>query len=147
MLLQTVSAETGPEPDAPQPGLSQLDALAASLTATGLRVDVDHDGGAALPAAVDLSAYRIVQESLTNTLRHSQADRARVTIRHEAGSLRLEIRDDGPARPTGRIDGSGRRGIVGMRERARMLGGTLDAGPLPDGGFRVTADLPVGSPR
>jgi signal transduction histidine kinase len=146
VLLQTVSAGAEPEPDAPQPGLGQLDALAAGLRATGLRVELDHEtGGPPLPAAVDLSAYRIVQESLTNTLRHSQATRARVTVRCAPGSVRLEISDDGPARPPGRVDGSGRRGIVGMRERARLLGGTLDAGPLPDGGFRVRADLPLGS--
>jgi signal transduction histidine kinase len=146
VLLQTVSAGDEPEPDAPQPGLGQLDALAASLQATGLRVELDHEtGGPPLPAAVDLSAYRIVQESLTNTLRHSQATRARVTVRCAPGSVRLEIRDDGPARPAGRVDGSGRRGILGMRERARLLGGTLDAGPLPNGGFRVRADLPLES--
>jgi signal transduction histidine kinase len=144
VLLQTMSAEGDPEPGAPQPGLGQLDALASSLQATGLRVVLDRDGApAALPAAVDLSAYRIVQESLTNTLRHSQATRAHVTVRCAPDSVRLEIRDDGPARAAGRVDGSGRRGIVGMRERARLLGGTLDAGPLPDGGFRVRADLPL----
>jgi len=68
-----------------------------------------------------------------------------VTLRHEPGSVRLEISDDGPSRTTGRVAGPGRRGIVGMRERARLLGGTLDAGPSPDGGFRVRADLPLGS--
>jgi signal transduction histidine kinase len=146
VLLQTMSAEPASEPGAPQPGLGQLGTLAASLRETGLRVDVDQpDSGAPLPAAVDLSAYRIVQESLTNTLRHSHATRARVTVRRADGSVRLEISDDGPSRATGRVTGSGRRGIVGMRERARLLGGTLDAGPLPDGGFRVRADLPVES--
>jgi len=146
VLLQTMSADTEPGPDAPQPGLAQLDALAASLGATGLRVELDREpGDAPLPAAVDLSAYRIVQESLTNTLRHSQATRAQVTVRCAPGSVRLEIRDDGPARTTGHPDGWGRRGIVGMRERARLLGGTLDAGPLPGGGFRVRADLPLES--
>jgi signal transduction histidine kinase len=94
---------------------------------------------------VDLSAYRIVQESLTNTLRHSHATRAQVSVRAGGGAVRVEIRDDGPARAAGRVDGSARRGIVGMRERALLLGGTLDAGPLPDGGFRVVARLPVGS--
>ncbi|MFI2207414.1 sensor histidine kinase [Streptomyces sp. NPDC020192] len=144
LLLQTMSPQEDPETDAPQPGLDQLDALATSLQATGLRVELERDAAALpLPAAVDLSAYRIVQESLTNTLRHSQATRVRVIVRHEPGSVRLEISDDGPARPVGRADGSGRRGIVGMRERARLLGGTLDAGPRPDGGFRVRAELPM----
>jgi signal transduction histidine kinase len=146
VLLQTMSAGQEPEADTPQPGLGQLDALAASLRATGLRVDLDQEaGGGPLPAAVDLSAYRIVQESLTNTLRHSQATRARVSVRCAPGSVRLEISDDGPARTGGRIGGTGRRGIVGMRERARLLGGTLEAGPRPDGGFRVSADLPLES--
>jgi signal transduction histidine kinase len=146
VLLQTMSAGEAAEPDTPQPGLGQLGALAASLRSTGLRVDLDQEpGGAPLPAAVDLSAYRIVQESLTNTLRHSQATRARVSVRCAPDSVRLEISDAGPARATGRIVGTGRRGIVGMRERARLLGGTLDAGPLPDGGFRVSADLPLES--
>jgi signal transduction histidine kinase len=144
VLLQTMSADSDPAPGAPQPGLAQLEALATALQATGLRVVLERDQApAALPAAVDLSAYRIVQESLTNTLRHSQATRAHVTVRCAPGSVRVEIRDDGPARAGGRVDGSGRRGIVGMRERARLLGGTLDAGPLPDGGFRVRADLPL----
>jgi signal transduction histidine kinase len=144
VLLQSMHDDGDPVVDAPQPGLAQLDALATSLRATGLQVVLDRDPGARpLPAAVDLSAYRIVQESLTNTLRHSQATRAHVTVRHADDAVRLEIRDAGPARPVGRVDGSGHRGIVGMRERARLLGGTLDAGPLPDGGFRVRADLPL----
>jgi signal transduction histidine kinase len=144
VLLQTMSADPDPSPDGPQPGLGQLDALAASLKATGLLVEFDSDpGDAPLPAAVGLSAYRIVQESLTNILRHSQAARAWVTVRCASDLLSLEIRDDGPARATGRVDGSGQRGIIGMRERARLLGGTLDAGPLPGGGFRVRADLPL----
>jgi signal transduction histidine kinase len=144
VLLEATDADADPEPGAPQPGLGQLDALAASLEATGLRVAVDREPDElTLPAAVDLSAFRIVQESLTNTLRHSQATRARVTVRCAPGSVRLEICDGGPARATGRVDGSGRRGIVGMRERARLLGGTLEAGPLPDGGFRVRAELPL----
>ncbi|MCY1140102.1 sensor histidine kinase [Actinoplanes sp. Pm04-4] len=142
VLLQTMSAGDVDE-QSPQPGLDQLGALTSSLRQTGLRVDVDQPaGGVPLPAAVDLSAYRIVQESLTNTLRHSRSDRARVRVTREPGSVRLEISDDGPARVTGRVDGSGRRGIVGMRERARLLGGTLEAGPQPGGGFRVVADLP-----
>jgi len=144
VLLQTMSADTGAEPGAPQPGLAQLDRLAASLGATGLRVELRcADLSDPLPSAVDLSAYRIVQESLTNTLRHSQATRAQVTVHRATGSVRVEVCDDGPARVAGRVTDSDRRGIVGMRERARLLGGTLDAGPTPQGGFRVRADLPV----
>ena len=138
VLLQSVSADTAGEP---QPGLAQLDDLTESLRATGLRVELRRDV-AGLPAAVDLSAYRIVQESLTNTLRHSHAKLAHVSVRSAGGTVSLEICDDGPAR-TGGGAASGRRGIVGMRERARLLGGSLDAGPTPGGGFRVRADLPV----
>jgi signal transduction histidine kinase len=144
VLLQTMNAGDPAEPGTPQPGLAQLDALASSLGATGLRVVLEREPGTApaLPAAVDLSAYRIVQESLTNTLRHSQATRADVIVRQAPGSVQVEIRDAGPARLSGRFEGA-RRGIVGMRERARLLGGTLDAGPLPGGGFRVRAELPL----
>jgi signal transduction histidine kinase len=138
VLLQSVSADTGA---GPQPGLAQLDTLTDSLRSTGLRVEVRRDD-TELPAAVDLSAYRIVQESLTNTLRHSRARRAQVSVHCADGTVRLEISDDGPARAAGRVDGT-RRGIIGMRERARLLGGTLDAGPTPGGGFRVRADLPL----
>ncbi len=138
VLLQSVSAEAGAEP---QPGLAQLGTLADSLRATGLRVELRRDD-TDLPAAVDLSAYRIVQESLTNTLRHSRATLAQVSVRCADGTVSLEISDEGPARAAGRVDGS-RRGIVGMRERARLLGGTLDAGPTAEGGFRVRADLPL----
>jgi signal transduction histidine kinase len=123
----------------PRPGLSRLAELTAPLQDAGLEVAVV---GAArdLPAGVDLSAYRIVQEALTNTLRHAHATRASVTIREVGGALELDVSDDG----TGVVGPSGDgRGLAGMRERAAMLGGTLDAGPLPDGGFRVRARLPV----
>jgi signal transduction histidine kinase len=96
----------------------------------------------ALPAGVDLSAYRIVQEALTNTLRHAGASRAAVTVRSAPGLLELDVLDDGHGGGAPAGDGAG-RGIAGMRERATMLGGTLDAGPLPEGGFRVHARLPL----
>jgi signal transduction histidine kinase len=143
-LLQTMNPQDDPAADALRPGLDRLADTVASLQLTGLHVDVDRDvPSERLPATVDLSAYRIVQESLTNTLRHSQATRARVVVRQRPGTLRVEIIDDGPARQVGRGGDGGRRGIVGMRERARLLGGTLDAGPVPGGGFRVCADLPL----
>jgi len=140
-LLQTMSADDSGDVR-PQPGLAQLEALATALGATGLRVELRTDLRE-VPAAVDRSAYRIVQESLTNTLRHSQATRAEVTVRCGRDALLLEVRDDGPARAAGRVDGSAQRGIVGMRERAHLLGGSLEAGPAPGGGFRVRADLPL----
>ena len=126
----------------PRPGLSRLSELTEPLRDAGLEVAVV--GGARdLPAGVDQSAYRIVQEALTNTLRHAHATRASVTIRQVGGALELDVSDDG----TGAADRAGPsgagRGLAGMRERAAMLGGTLDAGPLPDGGFRVRARLPL----
>ena len=128
---------------APRPGLARLAELTAPLRAAGLEVAVSQPA-LDLPAGVDLSAYRIVQEALTNTLRHAHATRASVTIREVGGALELDVSDDG----TGVPDGSGAgRGLAGMRERAAMLGGTLDAGPLPDGGFRVRARLPLGATR
>ncbi|GAA2486074.1 sensor histidine kinase [Winogradskya humida] len=139
VLLHTLSEDTGEL--GPQPGLDRLAALAESMDATGLRVELE-TVKVSVPAAVDLSAYRIVQESLTNTLRHSHATRARVTVTCSPAEVSVEIRDDGPARPAGRVSGSGQRGIVGMQERARLLGGTLDAGPTPGGGFRVRAAFP-----
>jgi signal transduction histidine kinase len=120
-----------------QPGLDRLGELAEPLRAAGLEVAIDVDADAS--PGVEGSAYRIVQEALTNTLRHAGASRAEVVVRADKGMLELDVRDDG--RGGGFADGSG-RGIAGMRERAALLGGTLEAGPLPDGGFRVHARLP-----
>ncbi|OKI33236.1 two-component sensor histidine kinase [Saccharothrix sp. CB00851] len=120
-----------------RPGLDRLADLVEPLRAAGLHVDVRRDP-VPLPAGVDLSAYRIVQEALTNTLRHAHASRADVVVRNDSGVLELEVRDDG----RGGVAGFG-RGITGMRERAALLGGTVDAGPLPEGGFRVRARLPL----
>jgi signal transduction histidine kinase len=140
-LLAAVRTDDEGEPAHPQPGLDRLGELAAPLRAAGLEVALHREGAAgAVPAGVDLSAYRIVQEALTNTLRHAHARRAEVTVRSVHGLLELDVLDDGYGGPPG--DGGG-RGIAGMRERATMLGGTLDAGPLPGGGFRVHARLPV----
>jgi signal transduction histidine kinase len=133
----------GAEPTGPQPGLDLLDELAEPLRAGGLRVVVRREGPATeLPAGVDLSAYRIVQEALTNTVRHARATRAEVTIRYSPDAVELDVRDDGRATSSGAANGSG-HGLAGMRERAALLGGTLDAGPLPGGGYRVHARLPL----
>jgi signal transduction histidine kinase len=127
-------------PSAPQPGLAQVSALAAQLRSAGLDVVVRQDGRPfPLPAGVDLSAYRIVQEALTNTLRHAHATTAEVTLRYEPGVVELDVVDDG----TGNGGGGGGMGLVGMHERATMLGGVLEAGPTAHGGFRVRARLPV----
>jgi signal transduction histidine kinase len=128
---------------APQPGLARLPELLDQVRAGGLRVELTVQGEPRdVPAGVDLSAFRIVQEALTNTLKHARASRADVWLRYTDASLDVEVLDDGSAAaPVGQG-----RGIVGMRERAAMLGGELAAGPRPAGGFRVRARMPLGEP-
>jgi signal transduction histidine kinase len=133
----------GGAPLAPAPGLGELDALVAQAAAAGVEVRVSVAGGPRrLPPAVDLACYRVVQESLTNVLRHARASRAEIAVTHDNGLVVVEVTDDGRG-AVGNGTGSG-QGIVGMRERARSLGGSLEAGPRPGGGFRVQATLPVG---
>ncbi|HEV3496137.1 MAG TPA: sensor histidine kinase [Actinomycetes bacterium] len=128
---------------APAPGLAEVEALAAEVARAGVRVEVRIEGTPSeLPAGLDLSAYRIVQEALTNVVRHAGPATARVTVRHSPGRLALEVVDDGRRTDPGG-HGHGGHGIAGMRERAALYGGTLEAGPLPGGGFRVAATLPV----
>jgi signal transduction histidine kinase len=130
-------------------GLHQVDAVVAAMAEGGLPVEVVVGGRRVdLPAAVDLAAYRIVQESLTNVARHAGPAGATVRVTYEPRQVVLEITDDGRARADARGNGSGRgHGIAGMRERAAGVGGTLDAGPRPEGGFRVLARLPCGGRR
>jgi signal transduction histidine kinase len=146
-LLETVRPDTAEDGNEPQPGLDRLDALAESVQAAGLEVVVRREGAAvALPAGVDLSAYRIVQEALTNTLRHAGASRAEVTVRYGPREIGVEVVDDGAGAAAGAVDGeSAGHGIVGMRERAALVGGTVEVGAAPGGGFRVRADLPLGA--
>jgi len=133
-------------PLAPQPGLDNLDALVAQARDSGLRVELVTEGEPApLPAGVDLSAYRIVQEALTNTLKHAGPVQARVAVRYRGEQLELEISDDGrtPGRPPTRDDDAGGQGLVGMRERVALYGGDLQAARRPEGGFVVRASLPL----
>jgi signal transduction histidine kinase len=126
----------------PQPGLDQLDALIDRVRATGLDVSLEIDGPLrALSAAVELSAFRIVQEALTNSLKHGAAEHVRVRI-HYGDTLELEIRDDGHGDENGGA-GTGGNGLVGMRERVALLGGVLSAGPARGGGYRVAAQIPI----
>lgn len=130
---------------APQPSLARLDDLVGQVRAAGLPVEVHVEGERTdLPPGVDLSAYRIVQEALTNALKHAGPARARVVLRYAPGGIDVEVRDDGGG--GGGADGSG-HGLAGIRERVAIYGGDLDAGPLPDGGFAVRAHLPLGSAR
>jgi len=128
---------------APQPGLHALDDLAGSMTRMGLPVEVVHEGSPVeLTAGIDLSAYRIVQEALTNALKHAGPARARVRVSYTANHLDLEVVDDGPGTGTG--GGSG-HGLVGIRERAELYGGHVEAGRCPEGGYAVRASLPIGT--
>ncbi len=126
----------------PQPGLAQLQALAAEVSDAGVHVDVEVSGQPVpLSAGLDLAAYRLVQEGLTNALKHSGADRAQVRIRYERTHLWVEVDDDGLAQ-SGNGDGAG-RGLVGLRERVALYGGDLESGPGPAGGWRLRARLPL----
>jgi signal transduction histidine kinase len=129
---------------APTPGLAQLPALRDRLGHAGLPVTVSVVGEPAageLPAAVDLAGYRIVQEALTNVLRHAGRTSAQVRVQHRSGAVEVEVTDTGLGGPPS----PGGTGIAGMRERATALGGELHAGPRPGGGFRVRAVLPLPS--
>jgi signal transduction histidine kinase len=126
---------------APQPSLEHLDKLLTHARESGLRVELRIEGTPAqLPAGVDLTAYRLVQEGLTNALKHARAQHAEVTVRYGDGHVELSVSDDG--RGTGDGDGGG-HGLVGMRERLSVYGGELEAGPRPEGGYRLRARLPV----
>jgi signal transduction histidine kinase len=126
---------------APQPSLRRLDQLAASLTATGLPVEVTVEGEPVeLPPGGDVSAYRIVQEALTNALKHAGPARAHVHVRYAPTELELEIVDDGAG--SGNGAGSG-HGLAGIRERVGIYGGELESGARPEGGFAVRARLPL----
>jgi signal transduction histidine kinase len=134
-------------PRAPSPGLARLGDLVDSAAAAGLSVHVEEAGRPVpLPADVDLAAYRIIQEALTNSARHSGGTTATVRVAYGDGGVILEVGDDGSPRPAGRTGiraGGPGNGIAGMTERAKALGGTLQAGPRPEGGFGVRAWLPV----
>jgi signal transduction histidine kinase len=146
----------GPELSlAPQPGLASLDLLLAEMGQAGLPVQLRVEGQPApLPPGVDLTAYRIVQEALTNTLRHAGPAHADVLVRYHTHALELEILDDGRGPgpgppgpgPPGRAGGQSGHGLIGMRERVALYGGTLHAGPraAPAGtGYAVRVRLPT----
>ncbi|MDO0913128.1 sensor histidine kinase [Streptomyces sp. DT2A-34] len=134
----------GAAPDAPQPMLDRLDALIDNTRAAGLDVVTDIRGEAlSYPTGVELSAYRIIQEALSNALRHAPGSEVRVEISHDFQGLHLGVVNSRPQRPVPRSPGAG-HGLLGMRERAAMLGGHLTAAPTQHGGFAVSAFLPRG---
>jgi signal transduction histidine kinase len=142
-VLRDPEEETG---RAPQPGIGELPALAGSLRAAGLEVSLSIDGEhAALPPAVNVSAYRIVQEALTNVLKHAGLARAEVTVDCTDIAVTIEVTDDGPGNPSAPAL-TGGHGLTGMRERVALFGGDLRAGPRPGGGFTVCAWLPISGP-
>jgi signal transduction histidine kinase len=158
-LLGVLRPETGLDGLVPQPGLADLPRLVEQTRGAGLDVSLATDGlSSELPARVDLFAYRIVQEALTNVLKHAgPGARTQVRLGSDRNGIVIEVVDDGRGAAKGVESADGREptdsdrqhrrsghGIVGMRERARLLGGTLEARPRPDGGFRVVAHLPTG---
>ncbi|MBS1675073.1 MAG: hypothetical protein JSS74_14040 [Actinobacteria bacterium] len=131
-------------PLAPLPDLAAVPGLVAEMQKAGLSVDVSNDVSQEIPASIQLTAYRVVQESLTNVLRHAGPVRATVAMAIEDSALTVEVRN-APGRRTPLPAGG--HGLTGMRERVSMFAGTLDAGRLPDGGFVVRAVLPLESDR
>jgi signal transduction histidine kinase len=127
---------------APPPGLEHLDALLEAFGRAGLPVRLRVDGESApLPRALDLSAYRIIQEGLTNALKHADATHADVLVKYGADELRIDVRDDGRGAEVP-SDGLG-HGLVGVRERVKLYGGEMSAGALSGGGFALVTRLPM----
>jgi signal transduction histidine kinase len=141
--LLGVLREGDGEPElTPQPGIARLAALMDSVRAAGLPVDSAIDVGGDVPPAVGLSAYRVVQEALTNVLKHAGPASARVWVHREGDDVLIEVADDGAGLPAPRSGPPG-HGLVGMGERVALLGGDLRAAPRPEGGFLVRARLPL----
>jgi signal transduction histidine kinase len=133
------------EPRSPVAGLEQVPTLAENVRRAGVPVDLRLGlDGAPLPASVDLAAYRVIQEALTNVVRHAPGATATVVVRREGGELVVEVWDDGRAVTSGAESRQGAgHGLAGMRERVRAAGGALEAGPCAAGGFLVRATLPL----
>ena len=146
-LLGVLRTDGGEAALAPQPGLDQVGALAAHVREAGVAVELCVDGDRdRVPAGVDLAAYRIVQEALTNVLKHASASHAAVRVGYRPGAIELEVLDDGHGSPGAGNGGAGTgHRLIGMRERASLYGGVLEAGPRAGGGFAVRARLPVRS--
>ncbi len=145
-VLRTETAGMGP-----QPGLGDLDRLAEKVRDAGLPVEIAVDGGARpLPAGMELAAYRIIQEALTNVVKHAGRASARVAVRYAEDTLDIEVSDDGrgAAAPLlNREEDDSGHGLVGMQERVALYGGKLETGPLFPGGYRVHASFPLESGR
>jgi signal transduction histidine kinase len=142
-ILNVLRQADDADPTQPTPGTAQLETLVAGARRAGLETSLSVTGTPApLPAAVDLAAYRIVQESLTNAIRHAGPAQASVWLSYGDDELRIDVADTGRGKPAGVSEGAG-HGLVGMRERAAAVGGSVETGPSPGGGFRVAARLPL----
>ncbi|WP_327742866.1 sensor histidine kinase [Streptomyces europaeiscabiei] len=139
-VLRTEGAPLGPVPD-----LDRLDSLAAEAHRAGVDVDLTVHATEGLAEGTQLTIYRIVQEALTNAVRHAAPTRCQVTVEADAREVRIDVADEGPPSARGRSGGElpGGHGLLGMRERAMMYGGSFEAGPRPEGGFAVSVRLPV----
>ena len=137
--------EEGEPSFAPQPGIGRLDELIEQVSDTGLAVEMSVDGTAReLPEGISLCVYRIIQEALTNTLKHAAATRAQVSLRYGADELTVRVTDDGRGiTEAGANGGAGGHGLIGLRERVALFDGELQAGPSAEGGYCVSARLPV----
>ncbi|MFD8011797.1 sensor histidine kinase [Streptomyces sp. NPDC058955] len=150
-LLAVLRSDGGEGERAPQPGLDRLQQLVEATVRAGVPAELSlatelADGRTEVPQAVGLSAYRIVQEALANVVRHAPGAPTRVSVREDgSGGLTVLVVNGAAAEPVAPLENTGTgHGLVGMRERVRLTGGTLDTGPLPDGGFRIAATLPLG---
>jgi signal transduction histidine kinase len=133
----------------PQPGLGQLQTLIGRVTAAGLPIELHADDVPhGLPSGLDLTAFRVIQEALTNVIKHAGKTRTSVSVNYRDGDLLVEVADEGQPARTARpaAPGAG-RGLLGLRERTALYGGELNAGPRPGGGWLVRARIPVGSPQ
>ncbi|MBO0684904.1 MAG: sensor histidine kinase [Candidatus Dormibacteraeota bacterium] len=138
-LLRTADE---PEPTAPAGGLAQLPDLVSSIRAAGVQVSVEQSGETPPPASVDLAAYRVLQEALTNVVRHAPGAAVRVAVRRQSSELLVDVEDDGGTPGHDRHQGAG-QGLLGMQERVQATGGSLEVGPRPQGGFAVRARMPL----
>ncbi|MFD9613205.1 sensor histidine kinase [Streptomyces sp. NPDC059083] len=144
MLTLLRAGDNAPESYAPMPTLGGLADMAARMEAGGVPVELVVEGAPrTLPPGVELCAYRVVQEALTNVLKHARPGGAVVTVRYGTHHLLVSVTDDGPGPDPARVDTGGGHGLIGMHERAKLYGGAVTTGPGPEGGFRVRLTLPT----
>jgi signal transduction histidine kinase len=147
-LLGLLAPATGQENEedatlVPQPGLGQVQALVDRVRAAGLRAELVTEGARVLSPGVDLAAYRVVQEALTNVIKHASGAEAVIRLVYGECELVITVTDDGGPAGYGHQGSPGGRGLIGLRERVELYGGGLDAGPRPGGGWRVRATIPL----